>query len=236
MTDPAEITDETLMALADGELSEIDRVKIEAAVNASETLQVRYQVFARSRDALREDLQDRRIEPQGEKLKSLTRDIEIAAVDKIVSFDRRKKHSLLSFQSITSIAATLVVGVALGLYADKFATAPPLNQSETYMTLSFPGSATEKRLTSNSQSLAETLRVLGKQPGSAIFKTLRNSLDSTGVLAINISDEQRLLVRSDDTTKCIEVALERGTAIIDQAKFCPDENGIIIFELDKNDE
>ncbi len=229
MTDQSDISDETLMALADGALPELERVRTEAAIKASVDLNARYQVFVRTRDALKNEFAARELNPETDKLRDLVGQIKKSAATNVLPFEDRKTRrvSPLSFRNITAIAATLVIGVMIGVYADQFQTTPVGKGHDKRMVLSFSGDKAEMALTSRGSTLMETLRQIGKAPGTEIFNELQAKLSENGIAQLPFDDDQILLIRSLSDSDCIEISLQRGEAIIDQTRLCRAADGTI---------
>jgi len=99
------ITDETLIAYVDGELSESDRLKVESAVAADPALQERLEKHRRFRARMGGAFAGVLEEPVPERL------LAAAKPSNVVAFPARRR----AVPTWAAIAATLVVGVIAGL-------------------------------------------------------------------------------------------------------------------------
>jgi len=99
------ITDETLMAYVDGELSESERLKVDSAVAADTALQERLEKHRRFRARMGGTFANVLEEPVPERL------LKAAKTTNVVPFPARRRAA----PAWAAIAATLVVGVVAGL-------------------------------------------------------------------------------------------------------------------------
>lgn len=99
------ITDETLMAYVDGELSESERLKVDSAVAADPALQERLEKHRRFRARMGGVFANVLTEPLPERL------VEAARPSNVVPFPTRRR----AVPAWAAIAATLVVGVVAGM-------------------------------------------------------------------------------------------------------------------------
>ena len=76
MTNEKDISDEELMAFADGELPDSESDRIERSIAGSVELSNRLRALSSSRDTLRNELLKRTVEPTTAKLKSLVSSLE----------------------------------------------------------------------------------------------------------------------------------------------------------------
>lgn len=102
------IDDEMLMAFADGELNEIDRARVAEAVAADPTLRASLQRQKRLRARLADYYAPVAEEDVPERLKAMLETNVVALAS------TRERRSRPLWQTLTALAATLVVGLAIG--------------------------------------------------------------------------------------------------------------------------
>lgn len=102
------IDDETLIAFADGELNEIDRARVEKAVGADPALRARLEQHQRLRARLAAHYAPVANEEVPDRLKTM---LEANVGDLAAARERRARPR---WQTFTALAATLVLGLAIG--------------------------------------------------------------------------------------------------------------------------
>ena len=223
MTNEKDISDEELMAFADGELPDSESDRIERSIAGSVELSNRLRALSSSRDTLRNELLKRTVEPTTAKLKSLVSSLERkenGGAD-IISLQDRKTRRGAAPRLWYAIAASLIVGIGIGLSGNLFTAERP-SAGRDKVSLSHP---VEREKILSDRSIETLLKDAGIGPGKPSFQTLSSIIRERGPTNLTVDSRTTIVVEEASQADCLDFQLNVDQASIDQFTICVDSDG-----------